>query len=149
MSQKRAREERKRMEGRYIYELKLDDEGMPIEEHYACTGFTIHHPECNQLTCEVLDPWDVLLNEEKREWNRAGIQTTNVNMDGFIMDAQIKTLITILQEELGVDKDKLDDVFRKTTFRMMREVRAMIVPQLQKQQLLEGIIGPNGQPLKP
>lgn len=90
---------------------------------------------------------DTLINEELAEWDRVGLETSKVPVNGMILDTRVSALIKSLIDSGVIDHEKLNETYRETLLKTLKEQREALTPLVQRMRLTDGIIGPNGQPM--
>lgn len=126
------------------------DELNPPLKCDGCGMVTVHGPGCDgNFTKSPMRETECELINENREWARLGLSTNMVTRDAFKMGNQIRALINMVSTL--VDRDELNDEYRRCMVAEMQRIRSANEEQIKRVNLglpPQGLLGPDGQPLK-
>lgn len=100
------------------------DPDEPIYLH-SCSGFLVHLNDCDG-NCErgkQLSELEVKLVNENREWARIGMSTDNVGHDIFTINAQVRSLIRLLEKKGIFSRDEIDIMFQECMLEELISIR--------------------------
>lgn len=130
--------------------LKWDPLNPPLKCD-GCGMVTVHHPNCDgKATKSPIRETECELINENREWARIGMTTDFVTRDLFKMGNQINALINVITNVLDVDKDELNDEYRRCMVSEMQRIRLANQDEIKRANLgipPQAILGPDGNPL--
>lgn len=112
----------------------------------ACTGHNeVHLPECDG-ECEkiTMDEFDIAIENEKRAWARLGWDKGNFGPDLLLQTVQIKTLIDIVMDKLGMTHDEFNAVFKPNMLTLMKDITKNVKAFQDAQINRSRLIVPNG-----
>jgi hypothetical protein len=83
---------------------------------------------------EKLDVEDqeAALDFEVSTWSAMGMSTYNVPINRFMLNGMVIAIQEVLSEKLGVDKDEIDRIYRKTMFKNLVNTRREAAAQKQE-----------------
>lgn len=112
----------------------------------ACTGHSeIHQPNCDG-NCEkmTMDEFDIKIENERRAWQRIGLDKSNYQADQLRQDVQLKTIMDVLIQRLGISPEEFNAVFKPNMLNLMQDIRDAVETQRESQLAKSRLIIPNG-----
>lgn len=94
------------------------------------------------------------IEEEGRQWHRAGLHTNMIQIQSFGLNAHLQGVLRLLVDKGVITEEEIEIASAKQQLGAMRQIRDVHMRELRKARILEGvkqsgIIGPNGQPINP
>jgi hypothetical protein len=112
--------------------LEWDENNPPII--FPCSDHIEHMPNCNGECGEgaALTEYGVLLSNEAKDWARVGLAPDGVAVNSLDSKMQIDAVQQLLVEAGILDKDEIDELYRKLKYEVLHNMRQELEPQIRE-----------------
>jgi len=109
--------------------LEWDENNPPII--FPCSDHIDHAPDCDGSDeGAALTEYGVLLSNEAKDWARVGLQVDGVQVNSLDSKMQIGAVQQLLVEAGVLDKDEIDELYRKLKYEVLHSMREELEPQV-------------------
>lgn len=120
---------------------------------HSCSGLKEHRLQCDG-NCEEMRVTEtsLALDAERDKWEKLGMNTQGVGVDVFMLECSLLTIIDIIIDKLGIDKDEINDrYFRPKVLERLTTIREANEEQIRMARIGASsgptLVGPHGEKL--